>query len=66
MMNLLLCRILRLRPAVRDLFVSAVGGFVMMRGFSLVAKGEEGPEKGSPLSVVETPSERWAGMDVSL
>jgi hypothetical protein len=66
MMNPLLGRILRLGAPVRDLFVSAVGGFVMMRGFSLVAKGEEGPETGAPLGVDGTSREQWAGMGTAL
>jgi hypothetical protein len=65
MMNPLLGRILRLGPPARDVFVSAVGCFVMTRGFRLVVT-DEGPKTASPHSVDETSRERRAGIGAAL
>jgi hypothetical protein len=65
-MNPLLGRILRLGPPVRNLFASAVGCFVMMRGFRLVTTGGERLEAGSTAGAEGESHKRWAGMGAAL
>ena len=62
----LLGRILRAGPPVGDLLASAVGCFVTMRGFRLLATGEARSETGSPLGVDGTSPKSGAGVGAAL
>jgi hypothetical protein len=66
MITPLLGRILKVGPPVRDLFASAVGCFVIMRGFRLLATGEARSETGSPLGVDGTSRKRGAEVGAAL
>jgi hypothetical protein len=66
MMKHFLGRILKFGPPMGDLFVSATGCFVMMRGFRMVATEKEGSETGSPLRVDGRSRKPLAGIDAAL
>ncbi len=59
-------RISKLGLLIGDMVVSAAGGFVFMRGFRVVAMGQEGPDTRSSMRAVGRYTKPLAGIGAAL
>lgn len=66
MMSTYVRRILKLGPLMGDMVVSAAGCFVFMRGFRVVAMGQERPDTRSSMRAVGRFTKPFTGIGAAL